>query len=191
MTSRDQAARLLELLDGCKPADATERSHIDDLRTLLTAAEDPFSRNHFLPGHVTASAFVIDPASERILLHHHRRLDRWLQMGGHLDAGEDVVTAALREAREESALDDLRLFVERPFDIDIHVIPEARGEPRHLHFDVRFVVATGKPDNASIAPDESLDLAWLDLDEAERRMNAPESSRAIRKIRTILGRTSS
>ena len=107
-------------------------------------------------------------------------------MGGHLDPGEDVVTAALREAREESALEDLRLFVPHPFDIDIHVIPEARGEPRHLHFDVRFVVATGTPDNASIAHEESLDLAWLGFEEGERRMNAPESTRALRKIRDMI-----
>jgi len=190
MTTRNEVEHLLQLIDGYQAVDGTERSHVADLRILLETASEPFSRSHFLPGHVTASAFVIDPSSARVLLHHHRRLDRWLQLGGHLDAGEDVVTAALREAREESALDDLQLFVEKPFDIDIHVIPEARGEPRHLHFDVRFVVATGSPDSASIAPDESLDLAWLDLDEADRRMNAPESSRALKKIRTILGRTS-
>jgi 8-oxo-dGTP pyrophosphatase MutT (NUDIX family) len=181
-----RTATLLDLLEGFVPANEVEASHVHELTRLLATTGEPFSRRHFDPGHVTASAFVIDPSSGRILLHHHRRLDRWLQMGGHLDDGEDVVSAALREAREESGLEDLHPFVELPFDIDVHVIPEARGEPRHLHFDVRFVVATGKPEEATITPEESLDLAWLELDDAERRMNAPESSRALRKIRALL-----
>lgn len=186
--SDDITRHLLLLIDGFEPVDETETGHVHELARLLTTADRPFSRSHFNPGHVTASAFVVDPSTGRILLHHHRRLNRWLQMGGHVDHGEDVVAAALREAREESGIEDLRLMVERPFDIDVHSIPAAKDEPAHLHFDVRFIVETAKPDTASITPEESLDLAWLDFDEAERRMNAPESSRALRKIREIVTR---
>jgi 8-oxo-dGTP pyrophosphatase MutT (NUDIX family) len=186
MSNPSLAKHLLDLLDGYEPVDDVETAHVHDLRGLLATAPAPFSRGHFHPGHVTASAFVVDPASRRVLLHHHRRLDRWLQLGGHVDDGEDVVSAALREAREESGLEDVRLLFERPFDVDIHTIPAAKGEPDHLHFDVRFVVTTARPDMATIALEESLDLAWLDFDEAERRMNAPESSRAIGKIRRLL-----
>jgi len=182
----DSTSHLLALLDGFEAADGIESAHVHDLALLLATARAPFSRRHFDPGHVTASAFVVDPSTRRILLHHHRRLDRWLQLGGHVDQGEDVVAAALREAREESSLADLRFVVDRPFDVNIHRIPAAKGEPDHLHFDVRFLFATARPDSAALAVGESLDLAWLDLDEAERRMNAPESSRAIAKIRRMV-----
>jgi 8-oxo-dGTP pyrophosphatase MutT (NUDIX family) len=183
--SPDPASHLIGLLDGFAPADEIEAGHVRGLARLLATATDPFSRRHFEPGHVTASAFVVDPLSRRILLHHHRRLGRWLQMGGHVDEGEDVVNAALREAREESSLADLRLVTDRPFDIDVHAIPAGKGEPGHLHFDVRFLVSTARPDDAAMDLAESLDLAWLDFDEAERRMNAPESTRAIAKIRRL------
>lgn len=185
--NRTAIHHLLDLLDGYTPVDEIELGHLHALTMLLVSPSDPLSRHHFEPGHVTASAFVVDPSTRRVLLHHHRRLDRWLQMGGHLDAGEDVVAAALREAHEESGLPDLRLLTERPFDLDVHHIPAGKGEPDHLHFDVRFLVATEMPDHAALADEESLDLAWLDLDEADRRMNAPESTRALRKISGILG----
>jgi 8-oxo-dGTP pyrophosphatase MutT (NUDIX family) len=151
----------------------------------------PLARSHFDPGHVTASAFIVHPASGRLLLHHHRRLNKWLQMGGHLDPGERVVDAALREAREESGLPDLRLLDERPFDVDIHPIPAGKGEPPHSHFDVRFVLVTDHPEATERQESESLELAWFPFAEAAERMNEPESRRAVAKIERMLkGRSS-
>ena len=167
------------------PADDLESRHRDAIAGLLTTASEPCSRHAFDPGHVTASCFIVDPASGRLLLHHHRRLDRWLQMGGHLDAGEAPADAALREGSEESGLDDLRL-AGGIVDLDVHAIPPGRGEPEHLHFDVRYVAATAQPDAIRIARTESNDLAWFPLGDAEPRMNEAGSSRVIRKIERLL-----
>ena len=92
--------------------DSDEERHRREILDLLQNP-DFASRNHFQPGHITASAFVIDPVAQQLLLHHHKRLGRWLQMGGHLEPGESPRTAALREASEESGLRDLRLMVDR------------------------------------------------------------------------------
>jgi 8-oxo-dGTP pyrophosphatase MutT (NUDIX family) len=177
------ATELLDLLRGFAPATDDERRHVAALDVLLRSATSPFSRAHFAPGHVTASAFVVDPDGSRLLLHHHRRLDRWLQMGGHVDAEESVIDAALREAREESGLEAIELATRAPFDVDVHTIPAGKGEPPHLHFDVRFIVRAPDPAAIRIAPDESNALRWFALDEAIDAMNSPESKRAIEKIR--------
>ena len=146
---------------------------------------DTFVRNHFAPGHVTASLFILDPASAALLLHHHRRLGRWLQMGGHVEAAEDPATAALREGQEESGLTDLELLP-GIFDLDVHAIPAGKGEPDHLHFDVRYLARTASPDRITIDRNESNDLAWVPLDEAVALMNEEASSRVIRKIERFL-----
>src|SRR6266568_5061366 len=91
------------------PADELESRHREAIIALLTSTADPFSRHSFVPGHVTASCFIVDPAAGRLLLHLHRRLGRWLQMGGHLEPSESATDAALREGGEESGLDDLAL----------------------------------------------------------------------------------
>lgn len=179
---------LLEALAAFEPVDAVEREHHASITRLVETSPAPFSRHSFDPGHVTASAFIIDPTGSRLLLHHHRRLDRWLQMGGHVDEGELVVDAALREAYEESGLVELALSAPMPFDLDVHAIPSAKGEPAHLHFDVRFVVRAASPESIRVAADESLDLRWFTFDEALEAMASPESARAIGKLARAAGR---
>ncbi len=177
---------LLEELRSYRAVDATEAQHQRDILDLLSYGLEPFSRQQFIPGHVTASCFIVDPATRHLLLHHHRRLDRWLQMGGHVDAGETARAAALREGAEESGLADLDLVVDHVVDVDVHLIPAAKGEPEHKHFDVRYVARTMRPESIKMAAAESNDLAWAALGEAESMMNEAASSRAIAKIRKML-----
>lgn len=182
----DHRSSLLALLSRFEPDGPDEALHLASIVALVSGSAGCFSRSHFVPGHVTASAFVVDPATGRLLLHHHRRLDRWLQMGGHVDPGEAPLDAALREAREESGLDALVPLDRGPFDLDVHPIPAGKGEPDHLHFDVRWALAARHPERIAADPAESLALAWFDLDAAAARMAEPAGARAVAKLRRRL-----
>jgi 8-oxo-dGTP pyrophosphatase MutT (NUDIX family) len=127
---------------------------------LLDDAVDPFVRER-VAGHFTASAWLVSNDGGRTLLTHHRKLDRWLQPGGHADGDRDLVRAALREAREESGLDGLRVD-RRIFDLDRHWIPERGAEAGHWHYDVRFVVRASS-DESFVVSEESHALAWRDV----------------------------
>lgn len=181
MSSRNEL--LLTQLRRYEPFDGLEDAHRQAMVKLLTEGAEPFSRAHFRPGHFTASCYIVDGAG-RLLLHHHRRLNRWLQMGGHVDGDEMPDAAALREGREESGLPDL--MASTMFDLDIHVIPAGKGEPDHHHFDVRYVARTERPEAIIIDPAESRDLAWVALERAAELMAGPESQRAIAKIERLL-----
>jgi hypothetical protein len=134
-----------------------ESATVDRFLDLLDDAEDPFRRER-LAGHFTASAWLVDRAGERVLLTHHRKLDRWLQLGGHADGERDFARVALTEAEEESGLTDLTVAPEI-FDLDAHEIPEHKGVPAHIHYDVRFIVRAGG-NEAFVVSDESHALAW-------------------------------
>lgn len=128
---------------------------------LLDDPVDPFARAR-LDGHFTASAWLVSRDGACVLLTHHRKLDRWLQLGGHADGDRNLARMALQEAEEESGLPGLALEDGAIFDLDRHWIPAHREVPAHWHYDVRFVVrATGG--EAFTVSDESHALAWRDI----------------------------
>lgn len=126
-----------------------------------------------VPGHFTGSAWVADAGRRRTLLTHHRKLDKWLQLGGHADGESDLAAVAAREAAEESGLTCVRLVTDAIFDLDRHLIPARKQEPEHWHYDVRFLFEAD-PDEPLVVTSESKDLAWVDLAEVAR-LNPEES----------------
>ena len=144
----------------------------------LASPGELFHRTH-APGHFTGSAWLVSGDGQRVLLTHHRKLGRWLQLGGHADGDPDLASVALREAEEESGLVDL---VVEPaiFDIDRHAIPARGSEPEHWHYDVRFVVrATGS--EAFAVSEESLALAWKPIADIA---SDPASDDSLRRMAT-------
>jgi 8-oxo-dGTP pyrophosphatase MutT (NUDIX family) len=125
----------------------------------LDAAARPFDREQ-RDGHFTGSAWLVSADGAKVLLTHHRKLKRWLQLGGHADGDSDLAAVALREAHEESGLKQLRVEPDI-FDVDRHWIPERKNEPGHWHHDVRYVVWAA--DEAFVISEESLELAWVPI----------------------------
>jgi len=181
---RDELRALLEQLE---PADALEDEHRRRVLALLDRPANPFDREHFTPGHVTASAFVIDPARERLLLILHAKLGRWLQPGGHVESDDaSVIEAARREVLEETGLEVRADRAVQLLDVDVHQIP-ARGElPEHEHFDVRFAFEATHTD--ARAGSDATQARWVSI--AELLSGGPHLPtdesvlRAVRKLTT-------
>ena len=169
---------LLEAFSPSNDHQAGERA-----KMLSFAAEHPDALlRSCLAGHFTASALVLDARRERALLTHHRKLNRWLQLGGHCDGDGNLAHVAWREATEESGIEGLAIDP-RPADLDVHTIPARpakagrAAEPEHWHLDVRYLVVA--PEGAvEVVSEESLALGWfapaelagLDVDDSVRRL---------------------
>jgi len=156
---------LVELLSSYVASTAREEADRCAMLRLAQELQEPISRGE-PSAHFTASALVIDVACERVCLVAHAKLGRLLQPGGHVEPTDlSLEAAALREAREETALElTFHPTAPRPFDLDVHEIPARGDEPRHWHLDVRYLlVGSGDPcDGAQWYPlgkagDESVD----------------------------------
>jgi len=122
-------------------APAREREVQSRRRTLelLRGSKTPFDRRHYEPGHITASGLVLSPDGNRVLLVFHRRLQAWLQPGGHVDESDhDVAATAVREVREETGVTVTPDHNPPLVALDVHQIPANRREPEHLHHDLMF-----------------------------------------------------
>ena len=152
---------------------------------LLDHTPAPFSRDQFMPGHITCTGLVLDPARADVLLIHHGRLDRWLLPGGHVEpADPTLVEAARREVVEETGVlldpDLAPLLV----DIDVHGIPPGKGEPYHLHHDLLFAFRALSRDVQ--VSHESRDIAWSSRDQFDRYDLPRNVRRAVARLDSAL-----
>jgi 8-oxo-dGTP pyrophosphatase MutT (NUDIX family) len=156
----------------------------------LVVGGDPWSRS--APVHVTGSAVVLHPPSRRVLLRWHERMGSWLHVGGHVDPGETSPRAAAwREAGEETGLTDLVPWPDPEAPAIVHVavvpVPAAKGEPAHHHADVRYVLATARPD-AAVPERPSAPLRWVDLAEAGALVGPDNLRITLARVAALLDR---
>ena len=170
---------VLSLLNDYQPKDLEEqkaRQFIQDFVQQHTA----FWSRETLNGHLTASAWITDRHCHQAVLLHHRKLDMWVQPGGHIDANDaSLMDASRREAIEETGLSTLAPMQMDIFDLDVHAIPARKSEPEHWHLDIRFWWVA---DDLSLQiNDESHELAWLSAAEIRKRTNEESVLRMVRK----------
>lgn len=170
---------LLDLLREYRPLDRHDRLQKEKIETFVRDHFDCFERSN-VKGHVTGSAWIVDHAGRRVLLTHHKKLNKWLQLGGHSDGNPNLLQVALREAWEESGLEGLTPLSPHIFDLDVHSIPPREGEPGHYHYDIRFAfrAPAGKE---LIISEESHQLSWVPLDDLSQYSDEESLHRMARK----------
>jgi 8-oxo-dGTP pyrophosphatase MutT (NUDIX family) len=157
----------------------------DRVEALCASRADCLQRTCLEPGHVTGSAWIVSLDGSRCLLTHHRKLDRWLQLGGHADGETHIESVALREAEEESGISSFLMPPWRgelvPLDLDVHVIPARGAEPAHEHHDFRFLLVA----DASLpihVSEESHDVRWVDVERLRDFTDEESVLRLARKV---------
>ncbi|NNL90774.1 MAG: NUDIX hydrolase, partial [Saprospiraceae bacterium] len=153
-----------------KLLESFETNHQEEIEFLcqtnqfIRENQNLFGRDN-LKGHITGSAWVINPSFDAALLIHHKKIGKWFQPGGHIDEDDtSIVEAAKREALEETGIKEVQALNEKLFDLDVHTIPERKGIPEHLHYDLRFAFIAQEMD---LNPDflEVHEVRWISLDE--------------------------
>jgi 8-oxo-dGTP pyrophosphatase MutT (NUDIX family) len=176
-------ALLIESLNVYDSPFANEKPFVAQFLHLLQHPA-AFQRHH-LPGHITGSSWIMDASRQFVLLVHHGTLNKWLQPGGHADGEENVLNVALREAREETGVLNLKVLKDDFFDLDIHPIPARSGFPNHLHYDVRFLFEAAREEKLVVS-EESHDVAWVNINALHKLTDGnPSILRMVEKMESF------
>lgn len=160
----DVPSLILSLSEWLDPFDGEAEKSRELCLGLLRETPSPFARTQYTPGHITGTACILHPNRNSVLLVHHRKLDRWLLPGGHVEAGLDsrVADTARREAEEEAGAQIDPTVRPQLVGIDVHGIPARKKEPFHLHHDLIFGFRAISPE--FVGSEEVRGLAWCPFD---------------------------
>ncbi|MBC8215624.1 MAG: NUDIX hydrolase [Candidatus Marinimicrobia bacterium] len=159
----------------------SEKQNVEEIKHFVQHHPDCLLPS-YKPGHITGSAWILNSQKNKAILTHHRKLNTWIQLGGHADGEAVILSVAHREATEESGLQSVRPLSKEIFDIDIHTIPENKSMPEHLHYDIRFLFEADEHEPISVS-DESFDVAWFPLHQIQEINSAESIFRMVRKCR--------
>jgi 8-oxo-dGTP pyrophosphatase MutT (NUDIX family) len=161
------------------PLSSEELSSKDRMLSFLKQHDDCFERSLDI-GHFTGSSWLVNCDNTKALLMHHTKLDKWLQLGGHCDGDPDILAVAIKEAQEESGLQNIVAVNENIFDIDVHLIPAKGSLKEHYHYDVRFLLRV-TCDEKIIQNHESKELRWIGKSVDDLPTNEPSVVRMFDK----------
>lgn len=133
-------------------------------------------------GHFTSSAFLLNKDKTHVCLMHHAKLNKWMQLGGHCDGDSDVLSVAIKEAREESGIENIKPIKSDIFDIDIHLIPPSSKDDAHYHFDIRFLLHAYDDDDTLVKNHESNELKWVQKAEHDVPSNVVRMFKKLEEI---------
>jgi 8-oxo-dGTP pyrophosphatase MutT (NUDIX family) len=173
---------LLALLRHHRTSYPEEQKMLEDMIRFVADHPDCFERN-LMKGHVTGSAWIVNPERSHVLLMHHYKLDKWVQPGGHCDGDPDVMKVAIREAEEETGLFAVPVM-KGIFDLDIHTIPAKGNLPEHLHYDIRWLMEAAMEEEGLPNNHESHAVRWIRLDEVHRYTSSESVLRMLQKTAT-------
>ncbi len=191
----DYKQKVLPLFQGNVDFSKNWENHtLDSFTKLYEKTPLSFNRDYFAPGHFTASAFLLNPQKDSIVLTLHKKLGKWLQLGGHADGEYYLEKVALKEAQEESGvnlisplyfspIEDLN-HQPIPIDFDIHEIPSSSKNPSHLHYDVRFAFVASQ--TKLTISSESNDLQWAPLNQISNFTKEKNILRCLWKLKLLM-----
>ena len=158
-----------------RPWNEQEERDREALLRLLENGQAPYGRED--PAHLTASAWVVSPGRDRVLLAYHNLYDSWSWLGGHADGERDLLSAALREVREESGLEEVRPVSRDIYSVEILTVDghEKRGRyvSSHLHLNATYLLEADPGAPLRCKPDENSRVGWFALEEAVAASSEP------------------
>ena len=174
--------KLIDEIKAYQPCCEQEERDKAVILAFLDVYDDAFLREN-LVAHMTASAWVVNPARDKVLMVYHKLYDSWAWTGGHADGETDLLSVALRECREETGVQHVRPVTEEIYSLEILTVDghEKRGQyvPSHLHLNLTYLLEADDADGLQVCEAENSGVRWFSLDDA---LTAPSEPWMIERV---------
>ena len=168
--------KIIEEIKKYRPCNAQEQRDQALILDFLEKNGDAFLRSNLL-AHMTASSWIVNPERTKTLMVYHNLYDSWSWTGGHADGETDLLSVALREAREETGIEHVRPLSPEIFSLEVLTVDghEKRGEyvPSHLHMNATYLLEAEESDTLHVCREENSGVAWFTLEEALKASTEP------------------
>lgn len=176
--------KILKLLNEYKPIDLEDKQQQEEIISFVNKNEKCFERELEI-GHITGSAWIIDNNYNSILLNNHKKLNTWMQFGGHADGENDILEVTKKEVFEETGLKFISLIYDGIFNLDVHEIPQFKDIAPHKHYDIQFLFSTDISAKIEINFEESNEIKWVKIEDVNQYTTDPAAQKMLRKVKLI------
>lgn len=174
-----------------QPEGEVEAAEKESFLQFINAFGDRAFARENLPGHFSASAWIVNPARDKVLMIFHKMFNSWTWVGGHADGMQNLQHVAAKETQEETGVKDIRALLDEPLDINVlsvsNHVKKGRLVPRHLHYNAVYLFEADENAPLRIKPDENSGVAWIRIEDiAEKCLEKhmfPYYERVMRKVR--------
>lgn len=160
---------IIRQIEAYIPRCPQEERDKDVILAFIKNNPDAFLRTNLI-AHMTASAWAVNPARDKVLMVYHKIYDSWSWTGGHADGERDLLSVALRELREETGIKNAKPVSEDIFSLEVLTVDghEKRGEyvPSHLHLNISYLIEADDKEPLSVCEEENSGVAWFSPQDA-------------------------
>lgn len=176
---------LMKTLKNYKPKNEQESNDLKAMLSFIEKNDDYLERDNLI-AHFTSSAIVMNENFDKVLFAHHNIYNSWSWVGGHNDGVEDCLEVAIKETKEETGLEKLKVFTEEIAGIDIiYVMPHIKKGKYisdHLHLNLTYILIADELDNLKIKPDENSGVKWINIKKLDEVVTEPRMIPIYKKI---------
>lgn len=175
----------IQLIRRYNPYDEQEKKDKEVILYCIETFNNILTRDNQV-AHITSSAFVVNKTKDKVLMIHHNIYNSWSWTGGHADGDEDLLAVAIKEAREETGIKNIKPISSDIFSLEIlPVLGHVRREKyvsAHLHLSVAYLVEADENEELVVKADENSDVRWIPIDEVNTYSSEPHMQKVYKKL---------
>jgi len=165
---------LKEQIENYEPYNEQEEKDKQTILQYMENFDDVLTRNNEF-GHFTASSWVVNKERTKVLMIYHNIYQSWAWTGGHADGEENLLNVAIREVKEETGVEQVKVLNPDIFSLEIicvngHV-KKGKYVSSHVHLNVTYLLEVDEKEILKIKEDENSGVKWIKIEEIEKVVN--------------------